>query len=142
MSSNTIRLGKPRHLAPHSDRSVTTACGITSTTAHKSTDPFEVDCVRCRSSRAYRDLRRDAREAAAVYTRVDTFATNELRGLSDDELMRRRKVAEQQIANAYWAFTRQSRANPPPLVCPDAYKQRTAISIEQQRRRRANDGSG
>ena len=37
------------------------------------------------------------------------------------------QACEERIDAAYWAFTRQARAKPPSLVCPEAYARRNEI---------------
>ena len=60
-----------------------------------------------------------------------------LRETPRDELSARLRAAKESIDAAYWAFTRQSRAQPPALVCPEAYLERNAIETELKRRKRA-----
>lgn len=53
------------------------------------------------------------------------------------DLEAERLVVEAKINNAYWAFTRQARAKPPSLVCPEAYSRRTQIDARLRELRRA-----
>jgi hypothetical protein len=49
---------------------------------------------------------------------------------SERKLRDELRGVEDVIDRAYWAFTRQARAKPPVLVCPDAYKRRAEIKAE------------
>lgn len=45
------------------------------------------------------------------------------------ELLAARKEVQATIDAAYWRFTRQARALPPSLQCPEAYSRRAAIDM-------------
>lgn len=73
--------------------------------------------------------------AAEDRDRCEAALRAALEAASDDELARRRLLAEDRIARAYWAFTRQARANPPAVAEPGAHVERRMIDEALARRK-------